>query len=198
MVGVRFGVLGPLAVWTDDGTPVRVPEPKVRALLADLLVARGPPGRRERLVERCGAGGRPATRPNTLQTKVSQLRRALGGAGQRCLREPGRLPAAARRRTRWTSAGSARCIAQARSRRTRPRRARCWPRRWRCGAGRRSPTSPTAVRRAAAARLAEERLAAVRTAPRPRLAHRRHRRGLVGELAQLAAGTRCGSGCAGC
>ena len=40
---MRFGVLGPLGVWTDDGRPVRVPELKVRALLADLLANQGGP-----------------------------------------------------------------------------------------------------------------------------------------------------------
>ncbi|MEU4802093.1 BTAD domain-containing putative transcriptional regulator [Actinosynnema sp. NPDC023587] len=75
---MRFGVLGPLAVWAADGTPVRVPEAKVRALLAHLLVAEGRPVP----VARLGAalwGDRPPGNPgNTLQTKVSALRRVLG------------------------------------------------------------------------------------------------------------------------
>src|SRR5690606_39296740 len=37
---VRFGVLGPLAVWSSDGDPVTIPRLKVRALLADLLIHR--------------------------------------------------------------------------------------------------------------------------------------------------------------
>jgi hypothetical protein len=48
---MRFGVLGPLAVWTDDGRPVRVPGLKVRALLADLLVHGGRPVSVDRLVD---------------------------------------------------------------------------------------------------------------------------------------------------
>ncbi|GAA1264955.1 hypothetical protein GCM10009609_30200 [Pseudonocardia aurantiaca] len=40
---MRFGVLGPLEVWTADGAPVHVPESKVRALLAALLVPAGRP-----------------------------------------------------------------------------------------------------------------------------------------------------------
>ncbi|XVV03234.1 BTAD domain-containing putative transcriptional regulator [Actinosynnema sp. CA-248983] len=75
---MRFGVLGPLAVWTADGTPVRVPEAKVRALLARLLVAEG----RAVPVDALGAalwGAHPPGNPgNTLQTKVSALRKALG------------------------------------------------------------------------------------------------------------------------
>jgi predicted ATPase/DNA-binding SARP family transcriptional activator len=77
---VRFGVLGPLAVWTADGRPVRVPERKVRALLADLLVHEGRPVAVERLVEHLWGAEEPADPLNTLQTKVSQLRRALESA----------------------------------------------------------------------------------------------------------------------
>ena len=33
---MRFGVLGPVAVWTGDGVPVTVPGLKVRALLAGI------------------------------------------------------------------------------------------------------------------------------------------------------------------
>ena len=48
---MRFGVLGPLAVWTGDGKPVRIPEVKVRALLADLLVHDGQPVSADRLID---------------------------------------------------------------------------------------------------------------------------------------------------
>ncbi|GAA5120895.1 BTAD domain-containing putative transcriptional regulator [Pseudonocardia adelaidensis] len=75
---MRFGVLGPLAVWAADGSPVRVPERKVRALLADLIVHEGRPVAVERLVEHLWGGREPADPLNTLQTKVSQLRRTLG------------------------------------------------------------------------------------------------------------------------
>ncbi|MBP2339333.1 putative ATPase/DNA-binding SARP family transcriptional activator [Saccharothrix coeruleofusca] len=84
---MRFGVLGPLAVWTDGGEPVRVPEAKVRALLADLLVHHGQPVSADRLAEDLWAGRPPGNPVNTLQTKVSQLRRALeaGQPGGRAL-----------------------------------------------------------------------------------------------------------------
>ncbi|MGN9840746.1 BTAD domain-containing putative transcriptional regulator [Nonomuraea sp. H19] len=78
---VRFGVLGPLAVWTDDGRAVHVAEPKVRALLADLLAHGGGPVSADRLIEDlwgARAGRNPA---GTLQARVSQLRRALGDPG---------------------------------------------------------------------------------------------------------------------
>lgn len=48
---MRFGILGPLAVWTTDGRPVRVPEVKVRALLADLLLQEGRALSADRLAE---------------------------------------------------------------------------------------------------------------------------------------------------
>jgi predicted ATPase/DNA-binding SARP family transcriptional activator len=85
---VRFGVLGPLAAWADDGRPVPVGEPKVRALLAVLLLADGRPVPADRLVEALWAGAPPGDPVNTVQTKVSQLRRALGGPAT-VLRRPG-------------------------------------------------------------------------------------------------------------
>ncbi|MGO1057241.1 BTAD domain-containing putative transcriptional regulator [Crossiella sp. CA198] len=75
---MRFGVLGPLAVWTADGTPLRVPEAKVRALLAVLLVHAGRVVSADRLVEDLW-GERPPTNPAAaVQHKVWQLRRAIG------------------------------------------------------------------------------------------------------------------------
>jgi predicted ATPase/DNA-binding SARP family transcriptional activator len=74
---VRFGVLGPLAVWTDDGREVRVPEVKVRLLLADLLVHEGQPVSADRLVDDLWGDRQPGNPLNTLQTKVSQLRKVL-------------------------------------------------------------------------------------------------------------------------
>jgi predicted ATPase/DNA-binding SARP family transcriptional activator len=75
---VRFGVLGPLAVWTADGEPVRIPELKVRALLADLLVHAGHPVGADRLIDDLWAERAPRDPLGALQTRVSQLRRALG------------------------------------------------------------------------------------------------------------------------
>lgn len=76
---MRFGVLGPLTVWDDEGEPVRVPEVKVRALLADLLVHEGRPVSADRLIDDLWGEQPPGHPANALQSKVSQLRRALGG-----------------------------------------------------------------------------------------------------------------------
>ncbi|MBK1783083.1 BTAD domain-containing putative transcriptional regulator [Prauserella cavernicola] len=77
---MRFGVLGPLAVWTSGGDAVRVPEAKVRALLAVLLVHEGRPVSVDRLVEQLWGERPPGNPGNTVQTKVSQLRRTLEAA----------------------------------------------------------------------------------------------------------------------
>ncbi|MGP4099977.1 BTAD domain-containing putative transcriptional regulator [Nonomuraea sp. KM90] len=75
---VRFGVLGPLQVRSDDGSPLTVAEAKVRALLADLLAHGGGPVSADRLIDDLW-GGRPTRNPlGTLQARVSQLRRSLG------------------------------------------------------------------------------------------------------------------------
>ncbi|SHF12404.1 BTAD domain-containing putative transcriptional regulator [Streptoalloteichus hindustanus] len=79
---MRFGVLGPLALWTEDGTPVKIPELKVRALLADLLVNAGRPVAVDRLVDDLWGDEQPANPVAALQTKVSQLRRVLSSAGE--------------------------------------------------------------------------------------------------------------------
>ncbi|MFC9970429.1 BTAD domain-containing putative transcriptional regulator [Spirillospora sp. NPDC127200] len=83
---MRYGVLGPLAVWDAEGRPVKVPEAKVRALLANLLVHGGGPVSADRLIEDLWAGSPPDGSANTLQTKVSQLRRVLGR--EQVVREP--------------------------------------------------------------------------------------------------------------
>ncbi|WP_198427421.1 AfsR/SARP family transcriptional regulator [Streptomyces buecherae] len=78
---MRFGVLGPLAVWTADGAPVPVPGAKVRVLLARLLVDPGRPVAVERLVDALwDDDALPAHPINALQGKVSQLRRVLAAA----------------------------------------------------------------------------------------------------------------------
>lgn len=78
---MRFGVLGPLAVWSDDGAPVVVPESKVRALLADLLTAPGQVISADRLIDELWGTTPPANPSGALQTLVSRLRRVLAGAG---------------------------------------------------------------------------------------------------------------------
>ena len=77
---MRFGVLGPLAVWTDAGEPVAVPGRKVRALLADLLVHEGRPVSVDRLVGDLWGEAAPADPGAAVHVRVAQLRRALAGA----------------------------------------------------------------------------------------------------------------------
>ncbi|MGW7085660.1 AfsR/SARP family transcriptional regulator [Streptomyces sp. NPDC054871] len=74
---MRFEVLGPLTVRTADGAVVPVPEPKVRALLANLLVHQGRPVPADVLIDDLWGERLPGNPANSLQTKVSQLRRAL-------------------------------------------------------------------------------------------------------------------------
>ncbi|WP_240981646.1 MULTISPECIES: BTAD domain-containing putative transcriptional regulator [unclassified Streptomyces] len=77
---MRFGVLGPLAVWTEDGTAVAVPEAKVRALLACLLTHRGEPVPVDRIVDEVWPDDPPARPASALQNKVWRLRRTLEAA----------------------------------------------------------------------------------------------------------------------
>ncbi|MBO2447443.1 winged helix-turn-helix domain-containing protein [Actinomadura barringtoniae] len=77
---MRFGVLGPLAVWTDDGTPVAVPGLKVRALLAALLANEGRPVPADRLIDDLWGESLPGNPGASLSVKASQLRKILDDA----------------------------------------------------------------------------------------------------------------------
>ncbi|NKY99403.1 AfsR/SARP family transcriptional regulator [Nocardiopsis alborubida] len=78
---MRFGVLGPVRAFTDDGRAVPIPERKARVLLAGLLAHRGWPVSADRLVEWLWADGlRPGSPGRALQRKVWALRRALDEA----------------------------------------------------------------------------------------------------------------------
>ncbi|WP_073484514.1 AfsR/SARP family transcriptional regulator [Streptoalloteichus hindustanus] len=74
---MRFGVLGPLAVWDADGRPVAIAERKVRALLAVLLAHAGRVRSVDGLVDDLWGDQPPRHPANALQGKVAQLRRAL-------------------------------------------------------------------------------------------------------------------------
>ncbi|MFI6574903.1 BTAD domain-containing putative transcriptional regulator [Nocardiopsis sp. NPDC050513] len=98
---MRFGVLGPVAVWTGAGDQVTVPGRKVRALLASLLAAEGRPVPPPRLVEEIWEEHPPQRAGAALHAKVSQLRRVLeeaepGGRELVALRDSGYLLAAER------------------------------------------------------------------------------------------------------
>jgi predicted ATPase/DNA-binding SARP family transcriptional activator len=93
---MRFGVLGPLQVWSDDGNAVPVGGPRPRALLAVLLLDAGRVVGVERLVAAQYGDEPPPGAANALQTQVSRLRRSLppglveyAGGGYRLAVEPG-------------------------------------------------------------------------------------------------------------
>ncbi|MFL1377487.1 BTAD domain-containing putative transcriptional regulator [Nocardiopsis protaetiae] len=77
---MRFGVLGPLGVWTADGAPVAVRGAQVRALLAVLIGHEGRPVPVDRLVDDLWGDAPPRNPVGALQVKVSRLRRALDEA----------------------------------------------------------------------------------------------------------------------
>ncbi|MEV0880894.1 BTAD domain-containing putative transcriptional regulator [Micromonospora echinofusca] len=77
---MRFGVLGPLEVWTTNGRHVKIPEWKVRALLVNLLAQSGRAVTADRLIDDLW-GDRPPANPHAvLRSKISQLRRVLRDA----------------------------------------------------------------------------------------------------------------------
>src|SRR5690242_15319091 len=98
---MRFGLLGPLAMWTEDCRLVTVPEAKVRALLADLLIHLGRPVPADRLIDDLWGDDLPVHPAGALQLKVSRLRQALenaepGGGELVAFQSPGYLLRAGR------------------------------------------------------------------------------------------------------
>jgi predicted ATPase/DNA-binding SARP family transcriptional activator len=183
---MHFGVLGPIAVWTAGGEPVPVPGLKVRALLAALLVHEGRPVPAGRLIQALWGEDLPGDAAGTLSGKVTQLRRALeraepGGRalvpppppGYRLVLEPGAVDADRFR----TLAAQAREIADPRARAGLLSDALAL---WRGPAFADFAAEPFAT--AAAARLTEERLAALEDHAEARLAM-----GEQGEHTPLAA-----------
>lgn len=73
-------VLGPVRLSTDVGTPVEVPERKVRLLLAALVVAGGEAVPADALIERVWGDRLPAYPERVLRAKLSLLRVALDQA----------------------------------------------------------------------------------------------------------------------
>ena len=74
---MRFEVLGPVRVCTSDGEAATL-APKPRALLAVLLAAAGRPVTVERLLSELWPEGAPSTATATLQMHVSALRKVVG------------------------------------------------------------------------------------------------------------------------
>ncbi|XVV08297.1 BTAD domain-containing putative transcriptional regulator [Actinoplanes sp. CA-131856] len=75
---MRFRLLGPLEVRSDDGTPIEVGGSKPRALLTLLLSEAGRVVSMDRVVVTLWGGTPPPGAVNTVQAYVSQLRRLLG------------------------------------------------------------------------------------------------------------------------
>src|SRR3954453_1030482 len=73
--GVRIAVLGPLAMWAADGTPLDIRGLRLRGLLARLALSAGRPVSVDTLVD--GLWGSEAPSANALQSLVSRLRAGL-------------------------------------------------------------------------------------------------------------------------
>ena len=74
---IEFRILGPLEI-VENGRPVIVGAPKVRALLVMLLLHRGEVVSIDRLIDALWGERPPATAAKTVQVYVSNLRKALG------------------------------------------------------------------------------------------------------------------------
>ena len=146
-----FHILGRLEVLDEGHETVAVAGSKQRALLALLLLHGNETLSTTRLIDELWGEAPPATAAKTVHVHVSRLRKALaagengnGSAGLVLTREHGyelRLDP-----ERLDAARFERLLAE--GRRSSPRNARSVPprsssRRWRCGAGRHWPTSPT-------------------------------------------------------
>src|SRR3954468_19562807 len=77
---MQFRLLGPLEVFTDDGS-VDIGSGKRRALLANLLIHANEVVPAERLIDELWNEHPPATAAKSVQVYVSQLRKALAASG---------------------------------------------------------------------------------------------------------------------
>jgi Transcriptional regulatory protein, C terminal len=139
---MEIRALGPLDA-RDGDRAVPLGGPRQRAVLALLLLRAGELVSSERLIDHLWGGQPPASAASTLHVYVSRLRKLLPmgtlvseGRGYRlAVRE---LDIDARRFERLVDEGR-----RARTAGDASKRRRCCARRWGCGAGRRSPISPT-------------------------------------------------------
>ncbi|MBO3739048.1 BTAD domain-containing putative transcriptional regulator [Actinoplanes flavus] len=94
---MRFGILGPLWAEHPDGTGVPLGGPRLRALLAMLLLDAGRPVSVDRLIDGLYGERPPAGAGNALQSQVSRLRQLLPverePAGYRLAVSPGEVDA---------------------------------------------------------------------------------------------------------
>ncbi|MEV0622806.1 BTAD domain-containing putative transcriptional regulator [Nonomuraea sp. NPDC050404] len=79
---MRVELLGPVRAYDDDGTPIEVGGPRVRMLLARLVLDPGRLVPAEALIEELWGAEPPRDAANALQALVSRLRRALRGVGE--------------------------------------------------------------------------------------------------------------------
>ncbi|MEO7614818.1 MAG: BTAD domain-containing putative transcriptional regulator [Streptosporangiaceae bacterium] len=79
---MRFGILGSVEVWDGAGNSIAVGGPRVRSLLALLLVNAGKVVSAETLIDGLYGEDPPANAANALQSQVSRLRRGLDGAAE--------------------------------------------------------------------------------------------------------------------
>ncbi len=86
---MEFGILGRLEVVADDGTPIEVPNNKMRSLVALLALQANHVVSLDRLIDQLWGDEPPATATGTLQAYVSNLRRLL--EPNRRPREPARI-----------------------------------------------------------------------------------------------------------
>jgi DNA-binding SARP family transcriptional activator/tetratricopeptide (TPR) repeat protein len=90
--GVQFGLLGPLVLTDATGRSVRVAGPRLRVLLAALLLHANTPVSADMLAEAVWDGVPPPAAAQTLRSHIVRLRRVLGPeAGRVAARHPGYL-----------------------------------------------------------------------------------------------------------
>ena len=77
---MQFGVLGPLEVVDETGSPVDVGGRQPRTVLALLLLTGGRPVPSGTLVDALWAGAPPPSATGTLQSYISRLRQRLAGS----------------------------------------------------------------------------------------------------------------------
>jgi DNA-binding SARP family transcriptional activator len=77
---MKFRILGPLEVATEDGTVVRLPSGRARIVLAMLCAEAGREVSSDRLIDLAWNGNPPATSATQLHGLISSLRRAFGPA----------------------------------------------------------------------------------------------------------------------
>jgi predicted ATPase/DNA-binding SARP family transcriptional activator len=75
---VEYEVLGPMRVLDNNGAEVQLSAPKLRTLLALLLVNRGRPVSGDRIADSLWGDAPPRSAPNLIQGYIRDLRRCLG------------------------------------------------------------------------------------------------------------------------